>query len=542
MKVKLHQFAAALGALALGFSAQAAIVVVTSDIATNATWTSTNEYVLQGSTSAQGVIRVLPGVTLTIQGGTIVRGQPRTNASNYDAGSLAVLRGGKIVATGSSGNPVIFTTAAVDNDQNGEPDNFTRNGLPGSGATASVFADRYNAGTFVQFWDNLPKTAPKPPTMTGLWGGVILCGKAPVNWASTADTAVTANPNGNPATPYVYTKPVVEGLTSPDYGYGSDWGSSETLPSGGPAYTATNAVDPDDNSGELTYVSIRHGGIQLAADNEINGLTLAGVGRGTKIEYIEVWGNEDDGIEIFGGNVNLSHIAIFSTKDDGLDIDQGYSGQIQFALVVGGSFMDKLCEWDGDDADESSAGKAAKANFEPRGSWEVRNLTLVRLPTLSNQSGAGEAMRIRRNASCKVYNVIISNLGSATAITAQTTFWNLLSNITHDSSAGTPLSLSSATVSSAISTASPGFGTITTATTSYTGDTSSLAYLTFLNPRPGNSGGSAAAYLANSAPPSGNLTFFKSAPYRGAFSNSGGALWTTGWTAANKRGALPDNG
>ena len=73
----------------------------------------------------------------------------------------------------------------------------------------------------------------------------------------------------------------------------------------------------------MKYISIRHGGALIGQDNEINGLTLGGVGTGTIIDHIEVVGNVDDGIEFFGGTVNASNLlVVWGQGDDGLDIDQ----------------------------------------------------------------------------------------------------------------------------------------------------------------------------------------------------------------------------
>lgn len=555
--MNLRKYLPAAALALLGVSAQAAVVVVTADITTTDTWLSTNEYVLQGSVANQGAIRVLPGATLTIQPGTVVRGQPKS-AGAYDPGSLIVLRGGKLLANGNAANPIIFTTAATDNNADGQPDGFVRTGTPGfPGHTAS--ADRYDAGDV--FWDATPKTTPKNTGYTGLWGGLSILGSAPVNSAGTADAADPGSVNGTvTAATYSYSAAILEGYFSPEYEYGHDWLTSDTLPAGTGAYTKTGKIDVDDNSGELTYLSLRHGGAQLSADNEVNGLTLAGVGRGTKVDFIEVWGNDDDGVEVFGGTVNLKHIAIFATKDDGLDLDQGYQGQVQYVLVSGGSFMERLLELDGDDADEGAASKASKANFEPRGSYELRNLTLISLATqfqpTSGSSSAGEGMRIRRNSSTKIYNVIYKygdTWGGSGALTnpnprawnSETTAWNVLGGQTRYGDGVTVPGVSTGAATVLVGTpltTNPGFGSITSATlAAIPGDTlANLTYLTSLNPRPGNTGGSPAAYLGAVAVPAGNLGFFEQTSFRGAFSNvTSVPLWTNGWTAANKSGVIP---
>ncbi|MGH1334736.1 MAG: carboxypeptidase-like regulatory domain-containing protein [Aureispira sp.] len=95
-------------------------------------------------------------------------------------------------------------------------------------------------------------------------------------------------------------------------------------------YGGTNDAD---NSGVLRYVSIRHGGTTLGSNNEINGLTLGGVGSNTTIEYVEVVSNQDDAIEWFGGTVNAKHLIAAYCGDDGLDYDEGYRGKNQFVIV-----------------------------------------------------------------------------------------------------------------------------------------------------------------------------------------------------------------
>ena len=91
-----------------------------------------------------------------------------------------------------------------------------------------------------------------------------------------------------------------------------------------------------DNSGILKYVSIRHGGAELAPGEEINGLTLGGVGSGTTIEFVEVLSNSDDGIEWFGGTVDVKYAAVGFCGDDAMDYDLGWRGKGQFWFVIQG--------------------------------------------------------------------------------------------------------------------------------------------------------------------------------------------------------------
>lgn len=104
----------------------------------------------------------------------------------------------------------------------------------------------------------------------------------------------------------------------------------------------------NDNSGILKYVSIRHGGTNIGANNEINGLTLGGVGSGTTIEHVEVISNQDDGFEFFGGTVNCKYLAAAFCGDDAFDFDEGYRGKGQFWLAIQAPALgDNLAEHDG---------------------------------------------------------------------------------------------------------------------------------------------------------------------------------------------------
>lgn len=139
------------------------------------------------------------------------------------------------------------------------------------------------------------------PTTQGYWGGLIILGRAPIS-ASASEVQIEGIPTSD-----------TNGL------YGGD--------------------DPDDNSGVLRYVSIRHGGTNIGAGNEINGLTLGGVGSGTVIDHIEVIANQDDGIEWFGGTVNVTNVVVWNVGDDAIDTDQSWAGTLDNFVVVtpGGS-------------------------------------------------------------------------------------------------------------------------------------------------------------------------------------------------------------
>jgi hypothetical protein len=144
--------------------------------------------------------------------------------------------------------------------------------------------------------DDISDPADIPVFSKGLWGGFIILGAATNN-----------NPGGAGQ---------IEGIPS-DEPRGEYGGS-----------------DDNDNSGVVRYVSIRHGGSEIGAANEINGLTLGSVGAGTTIEYVEVFANLDDGVEFFGGTVNTKNIAVAFCGDDSYDYDEGFRGNGQFWFTI----------------------------------------------------------------------------------------------------------------------------------------------------------------------------------------------------------------
>jgi hypothetical protein len=100
------------------------------------------------------------------------------------------------------------------------------------------------------------------------------------------------------------------------------------------AFSAFGGTDDADNSGTLKYVRIEYGGKAVNPGDEINGLSLYGVGSGTTIDYVEVVRGLDDAFEFFGGTVNCKHLIAYNSADDDYDMDDGYRGKIQFAISV----------------------------------------------------------------------------------------------------------------------------------------------------------------------------------------------------------------
>lgn len=182
------------------------------------------------------------------------------------------------------------------------------------------------------------------------WGNLTIMGKGLIS-ASHYD----GNPVGsNTKTPTGLNEKQMEGLT----------GGSETYYGGN---------DDNDDSGSISYLSLRYGGKVIGLANELNGLSLGGIGRATDIHHVEIMNNVDDGIEIWGGTVNLKYVNIWNIGDDSFDIDEGWRGKAQFGLIVqgystdagqGSGVGDNCFEHDGaEDSDAQPVTTAAIYNF-----------------------------------------------------------------------------------------------------------------------------------------------------------------------------------
>lgn len=150
-------------------------------------------------------------------------------------------------------------------------------------------------------------------------------------------------------------------------------------------------ADNDDNSGTMQYVRITEGGYEIKTDEEINGLTLFGVGRGTTLDHIQVNSNQDDGIEFFGGTARVSHLVLTDNLDDSIDWDLGFQGNIQYALVtkVAESGYGMETDNDGDDFDN-----------QPRSRPTLANVTIV------GAAGADAGAKHREGTGAFVHNSI----------------------------------------------------------------------------------------------------------------------------------------
>lgn len=195
----------------------------------------------------------------------------------------------------------------------------------------------------------------------GDWGGIIVLGRAPV----ATDTG----------------RGLVEGLRS---------GLQERGEFGGD--------DEDDDSGVLRYVRIEFGGYVFETDNEINGLTLAGVGRRTVVEYIQVRHTKDDCFEFFGGTVNAKHLACQYPQDDGFDWDLGYRGKLQYLVLQADPRA--IEHANGFEGDDSSSTRAGRPFSEPT----ISNVTLCGPNTNPDKEQHG--MLLRTGTRGKMMNVL----------------------------------------------------------------------------------------------------------------------------------------
>lgn len=285
----------------------ATTVTKSGEISANETWTASNVYKIEG------FLYVLSGVTLTIEPGTIIRGDKTSK------GTLIIERGAKLIAEGTAENPIVFTSnEAVGNREYGD------------------------------------------------WGGVILCGKAPIN--------------------------VPGGEAQIEGGPRSKYGGS----------------DITDNSGSLKYIRIEFPGIPFVPDKEINGITFGGVGNATTVDYIQIYRSGDDAFEWFGGSVNAKHLVASYTWDDDFDTDYGYSGMVQFAVALRDpAIADPGSGSNGFESDNDGSGSGNTPITNPIFS-NVSMFGPKALPTTTINTNYKRALHLRRNTKINIYNSIFA--------------------------------------------------------------------------------------------------------------------------------------
>ena len=288
-------------------------MTVSADITSNTTWTTGTIVLLQNK------IYVKNNAVLTIQAGVIILGDKATQ------GTLLITKSSKIIAQGTSSNPIIFTSSEA-------------------------------AGSRAE----------------GDWGGVVILGNAKNN-----------QPGGIAN---------IEGIVV----------SAES------EYGGTN---DQDSSGVFSYVRIEFPGIAFIPNKEINGLTFGSVGSKTKIDHVQVSFSGDDSYEWFGGTVDAKYLIAFRGTDDDFDTDYGFSGRIQFGLIVRDpDLFDAAGDSNGFESDNDATGTA---NF-PRTQAIFSNITSIgpkRNGTVTLPVGEKfeRAFYIRRNSSISVFNSIAAS-------------------------------------------------------------------------------------------------------------------------------------
>jgi len=268
---------------------------------------------------------------LTIAPGAIIY----ANTSNADNDFLIVNRGSRIAAEGTETAPIIFTAQG----------NLTGNVTDES---------------------------------QGLWGGVILAGRAPVSNCNLAGVAGGAANCEN----------LVEGTGNALYG-----GNVAT-----------------DTSGVMRYVQIRYSGTVISPNNELQGLTLGGTGSGTTIDHVQIHNSSDDGIEVFGGRTNMRYLVITGADDDGLDTDVGWQGFIQFVLAIQKPNNTQTDNYS-TEIDSNNSEDAL-----PRQNYRLANFTFVDTSTATNA-----AIRLRGGADATFVNGIVTSASACTNMIAAET-------------------------------------------------------------------------------------------------------------------------
>ncbi|HEY0044852.1 MAG TPA: hypothetical protein VGB62_09910 [Allosphingosinicella sp.] len=233
---------------------------------------------ISGTITGQRLIQNLPGVIYSLAGrvqvGTDAGGDPGNPLPGAQTGQLTIDPGVTLFGSGGLDFLIVNRGSQI----------FAE----GTANSPIVFTSRQNIeGTAT---DN----------SIGQFGGVVILGRAPIQRCNQPNVA-----GGS-----VNCQSQVEGTTGL-------YGGASTA----------------DNSGRIRYVQIRYPGFEVSAGNELNGLTLAGVGSGSTLDHIQIHNSSDDGIEWFGGTVNGRYIVITGADDDSLDTDFGYKGANQFVIV-----------------------------------------------------------------------------------------------------------------------------------------------------------------------------------------------------------------
>lgn len=261
-----------------------------------------------GTYKLTGKLIVANGAKLTIKAGVKIEATELAAGQFEAVRYIAVAQGGQIFVEGTASNPVIMTAEV-----------------------------------------NVP----------GSWGGLVICGKAPINKGTTATAEVSE-------------------LT-----YGGS--------------------DANDNSGSIKYLRIEYAGYSYNADKEFNGLSMFGVGKGTTIDYVQIHESSDDGFEWFGGTVDSKHLVVTNfhseVGDDLFDWTEGWNGLGE--------------NWYGKRTNGGNRGIEADNNSNNHMAAPIANPTIKNLTLIGNNGGSeNQAMKLRVGTKGSFDNVVLSNFGT----------------------------------------------------------------------------------------------------------------------------------
>ncbi len=175
----------------------------------------------------------------------------------------------------------------------------------------------------------------------------------------------------------------------------------------------------DDNSGTLSYVVVKHAGFEVVEGNELNGITFGAVGSGTSLNNIEIYSNQDDGIEFFGGSADLTNYVALYVRDDSIDIDQGYFGTIRNALVIQGGAMDEAVKTGAHCVESDGSASSLKATNIANdyvSKATIENLTCIisaKAPAVAGNSDPGAGINAE-----EAHNLTLSSSIITTAYTS----------------------------------------------------------------------------------------------------------------------------
>ena len=227
--------------------------------------------------------------------------------------------------------------------------------IEATGGTSAYIAIGQNAQIFINGEANNPvvMTSGQANQTPGDWGGLVICGNAPINRSGSAMSEVG------------------------------------DLPYGG-----SNASD---SSGSIKYLRIEYSGANFTAEKEFNGVSFFGVGNGTTVQYVQVYNGSDDGFEWFGGTVNTSYLVSVGNEDDQFDWTEGWSGtNSNWYAKEGFGAGNRGLEADGNGTDNSAT---------PYSSPIITGLTLIGIP----ESGEPQGMKLREGTQGKFSNVVLAN-------------------------------------------------------------------------------------------------------------------------------------